>query len=121
LAELASEQLALEVTEVTSVKFSIPSADLNLFPQTEISIAYVDVSKDTNVPAAIVHRTPPQTWQRPKDEVTEPQKPNLIEVPAGVLESPFAALATLYKIQGENAKGKLQAMLVNGEPIGDLG
>lgn len=96
-------------------------AALSELENSAVEIHTIDVSKDTNVPAAIVHRTPSQTWQRPKDEVLEPQKPNLLEVPDGVLESPFAAISSLYKIQGENAKGKLQAMLVNGEPIGDLG
>ena len=118
-----------------------------------VEIHTVDVSKDTDVPAAIVHRTPPQTWQRPKediltigdlleaekifavgvmadpknitfgrkDEVIEPQKPTLIQVPDGVLESPFAVLKTLYKIQEEGPKGKPKAMLVSGEDIGDLG
>ena len=51
----------------------------------------------------------------------EPQKPSLIEVPDGVLESPFAVLKTLYKIQEDGPKGKPKAMLVNGEDIGDLG
>lgn len=107
-----------------------------------VEIHTIDVSKDADVPAAIVHRTPPQTWQRPKDEVLfgegvmtnpanvtygrkdeviEPQKPTLIQVPDGVLESPFAVLKTLYKIQEDGPKGKPKAMLVNGEDIGDLG
>lgn len=107
-----------------------------------VEIHTIDVSKDADVPAAIVHRTPPQTWQRPKDEVLfgegvmtnpanvtygrkdeviEPQKPTLIQVPDGVLESPFAVLKTLYKIQEDGPKGKPKAMLVSGEDIGDLG
>lgn len=124
LAEMASEQLALEATEVTRVNFSIPTAALNILPPqppTEISIAFVDVSKDDNVPDGIKYRTPPQTWQRPKDEVLEPQKPTLIQVPDNVLPSPFDALKALYKIQAETPKGKPKAMLVDGEPIGDLG
>lgn len=107
-----------------------------------VEIHTIDVSKDADVPAAIVHRTPPQTWQRPKDEVLfgegvmtnlanvtygrkdevlEPHKPTLIQVPDGVLESPFAVLKTLYKIQEDGPKGKPKAMLVSGEDIGDLG
>lgn len=117
-------------------------AALSELENSAVEIHTIDVSKDTNVPAAIVHRTPPQTWQRPKDEVLfgegvmtnpanvtygrkdeviEPQKPTLIQVPDGVLESPFAVLKTLYKIQEDGPKGKPKAMLVNGEDIGDLG
>lgn len=96
-------------------------AALSELENSAVEIHTIDVSKDTNVPAAIVHRTPPQTWQRPKDEVLEPQKPTLIQVPDGVLESPFAVLKTLYKIQEDGPKGKPKAMLVNGEDIGDMG
>lgn len=123
LAEMEKDQLEAEATEVTRVDISIPreSAYILPQPQTEISIAYVDVTKDANVPDGIKHRTPPQTWQRPKDEVLEPQKPTLIQVPDNVLPSPFDALKTLYKIQAETPKGKPKAMLVDGEAIGDLG
>jgi len=85
-----------------------------------VEVHTIDVSKDADVPAAIVNRTPPQTWQRPKEEVI-PLKATLLDLPAGVLESPFAVLKTLYKIQEEGPKGKPKAMLVNGEDIGDLG
>ena len=110
-------------TEYHRFDVSIPLAAANVLPQppTEISIAFVDVSKDDNVPDGIKYRTPPQTWQRPKDEVVEPQKPMLIQVPDNVLPSPFDALKSLYKIQAETPKGKPKALLVDGEPIGDLG
>jgi hypothetical protein len=85
-----------------------------------VEVHTIDASKDTNVPAGIVHRTPPQTWQRPKDEVI-PLKATLLDLPDGALESPFAVLKTLYKIQEDGPKGKPKAMLVNGEDIGDLG
>jgi len=55
-----------------------------------------------------------------KSEIIEPQKPSLIVVPDGVLESPFAALKKLYKIQVNSAKGKPVAKLVEGEMIDSL-